>query len=46
MTPTEALEIVDKVTAEMQTTRAGHTKILEALSVLKQLVEITNGKNT
>lgn len=46
MTPNEAIEIVDKVCSEIHTTRIGHVKIQEAITILKQLVEQTNGKNT
>lgn len=35
MTPQEALDLIDKLLAEVNTSRAGHDKIREAVQVIK-----------
>lgn len=38
MTPTEALQILDKAVSQMQGTRADHTRIAEAVTILNKVI--------
>ena len=38
MTPEQALDLLDKATGTVQTTREGHTAIQQALEVLRKLI--------
>jgi hypothetical protein len=39
MTPEQALDLLDQATAALTTNRASHAQIMEALKVLKDLIE-------
>lgn len=39
MSPEQAFQLLEQATAQLQATRAGHAQIIEALKVIKQLIE-------